>query len=83
LPAVWNCAAAFPGGESEAVVPQIIVLQVQRPPRNYIRRAFAERNSLTTATDDGSAGHKGFVTDLIPSFATTADLSSPAGRCRC
>jgi dihydroorotate dehydrogenase electron transfer subunit len=25
------------------------------------------------ATDDGTAGHKGFVTDLIPAFATTAD----------
>ena len=28
---------------------------------------------LVTATDDGSAGHHGFVTDLLPTYATWAD----------
>jgi dihydroorotate dehydrogenase electron transfer subunit len=53
---------------------QIIVLQgAATASRLYPKELFPPEVSLTVATDDGTAGHKGFVTDLIPAFATTAD----------
>jgi dihydroorotate dehydrogenase electron transfer subunit len=54
---------------------QIIVLQgAATASKLYPKALLPKEISLTAATDDGSAGHKGFVTDLIPSFATTADV---------
>jgi dihydroorotate dehydrogenase electron transfer subunit len=54
---------------------QIIVLQgAATSTKLYPKELLPKEISLTAATDDGSAGHKGFITDLIPSFATTADV---------
>ena len=59
---------------------QIIVLQgAATASKLYPKALLPKEISLTTATDDGSAGHKGFVTDLIPSFATTADVIVACG----
>jgi dihydroorotate dehydrogenase electron transfer subunit len=59
---------------------QIIVLQgAATAAKLYPKELLPKEISLTTATDDGSAGHKGFVTDLIPSFATTADVIVACG----
>jgi dihydroorotate dehydrogenase electron transfer subunit len=53
---------------------QIIVLQgATTAAKLYPKELFPPEVSLTVATDDGTAGHKGFITDLIPTFATTAD----------
>ena len=45
----------------------------------YPKKLLPEDVSVTETTDDGSAGHKGFVTDLIPAFATTADVVVACG----
>jgi dihydroorotate dehydrogenase electron transfer subunit len=59
---------------------QIIVLQgAATASKLYPKALLPKEISLTAATDDGSAGHKGFVTDLIPSFATTADVIVACG----
>ena len=59
---------------------QIIVLQgAATAAKLYPKELLPKEISLTTATDDGSAGHKGFITDLIPSFATTADVIVACG----
>ena len=59
---------------------QIIVLQgAATASKLYPKELLPKEISLTAATDDGSAGHKGFVTDLIPSFATTADVIVACG----
>jgi dihydroorotate dehydrogenase electron transfer subunit len=59
---------------------QIIVLQgAATAAKLYPKELLPKEISLTAATDDGSAGHKGFVTDLIPSFATTADVIVACG----
>jgi dihydroorotate dehydrogenase electron transfer subunit len=59
---------------------QIIVLQgAATAARLYPKELLPSGISVTAATDDGSAGHKGFVTDLIPSFATTADIIVACG----
>jgi dihydroorotate dehydrogenase electron transfer subunit len=59
---------------------QIIVLQgAATAAKLYPKGLLPKEISLTTATDDGSAGHKGFITDLIPSFATTADVIVACG----
>jgi dihydroorotate dehydrogenase electron transfer subunit len=53
---------------------QIIVLQgASTAAKLYPKQLFPPEVSLTIATDDGTAGHKRFITDLIPTFATTAD----------
>jgi dihydroorotate dehydrogenase electron transfer subunit len=53
---------------------QIILLQgAATAARLYPKELLPKEVSLTVATDDGTAGHKGFITDLIPTFATTAD----------
>lgn len=41
--------------------------------RLYPRNFLPEEISLTTATEDGSTGYKGLITELIPTFSTTAD----------
>jgi dihydroorotate dehydrogenase electron transfer subunit len=59
---------------------QIIVLQgAATAAKLYPKALLPKEISLNTATDDGSAGHKGFITDLIPSFATTADVIVACG----
>ena len=59
---------------------QIVVLQgAATAAKLYPKELLPKEISLTAATDDGSAGHKGFVTDLIPSFATTADVIIACG----
>ena len=53
---------------------QIILLQgAATAAKLYPKELLPPAVSLTVATDDGTAGHKGFVTELIPTFATTAD----------
>jgi dihydroorotate dehydrogenase electron transfer subunit len=53
---------------------QIIVLQgAATANKLYPKNLFPPEVSLTVATEDGTAGHKGMITDLIPTFATTAD----------
>ena len=59
---------------------QIIVLQgAATAAKLYPKILLPKDVSVTEATDDGSAGHKGFVTDLIPVFATTADIIVACG----
>ncbi len=59
---------------------QIIVLQgAATAAKLYPKELLPKDISLTVATDDGSTGHKGFITDLIPAFATTADLIVACG----
>jgi dihydroorotate dehydrogenase electron transfer subunit len=59
---------------------QIIVLQgAATAAKLYPKELLSKDISLTAATDDGSAGHKGFVTDLIPAFAITADIIVACG----
>ena len=61
----------------EKVIPscrQIILLQGAATARKlYPKELLPPEVSLTVATEDGTAGHKGLITDLIPTFATTAD----------
>jgi dihydroorotate dehydrogenase electron transfer subunit len=53
---------------------QIIVLQgAATAAKLYPKELLPKEVSLIVATDDGTAGHKGFVTELIPSFAAAAD----------
>ena len=53
---------------------QIILLQgAATANKLYPKELLPSEVSLTVATEDGSAGHKGLITDLIPTFATTAD----------
>jgi dihydroorotate dehydrogenase electron transfer subunit len=53
---------------------QIIVLQgAATKTKLYPKELLPPEVSLTTATEDGSAGYKGLITALIPTFATTAD----------
>ncbi|MDD5288340.1 MAG: dihydroorotate dehydrogenase electron transfer subunit [Dehalococcoidales bacterium] len=53
---------------------QITVLHgAQTEQKLYPKELLPKEVSLITATNDGTAGHKGFVTDLIPTFITTAD----------
>jgi dihydroorotate dehydrogenase electron transfer subunit len=53
---------------------QIIVLQgAATANKLYPKELLPPEVSLTAATEDGTAGHKGLITDLIPAFATTAD----------
>jgi dihydroorotate dehydrogenase electron transfer subunit len=53
---------------------QVIVLQgAATAAKLYPKELFPPEVSLNIATDDGTAGHKGFITDLIPAFAATAD----------
>jgi dihydroorotate dehydrogenase electron transfer subunit len=53
---------------------QIILLQgAATANKLYPKELLPPEISLTVATEDGSAGHKGLITDLIPTFATTAD----------
>lgn len=40
---------------------------------------FPARVQVVLATEDGSRGHKGFVTDLVPEYATWADLVLACG----
>jgi len=67
----------------EAVKPwcrQIIVLQgAAAAAKLYPKKLLPQGASVTEATDDGSAGHKGFITDLIPTFATTPDVVVACG----
>ncbi|HXX59189.1 MAG TPA: dihydroorotate dehydrogenase electron transfer subunit, partial [Dehalococcoidales bacterium] len=39
----------------------------------YPRRHLPPDVEVVVATDDGSAGHKGFVTEFLPEYATSAD----------
>jgi dihydroorotate dehydrogenase electron transfer subunit len=53
---------------------QIILLQgAATASKLYPKELLPPEVSLTVATEDGTAGHKGLITDLIPTFATTAD----------
>jgi dihydroorotate dehydrogenase electron transfer subunit len=53
---------------------QIIVLQgAATATRLYPKELLPPDVSMAVATEDGTAGHKGLITDLIPSFTTTAD----------
>ena len=53
---------------------QIIVLQGAATAKKlYPKELLPPEVSLTVATEDGTAGHKGLITDLISTFATTAD----------
>ena len=53
---------------------QIILLQgAATANKLYPKELLPPEVSLTAATEDGTAGHKGLITDLIPAFATTAD----------
>jgi dihydroorotate dehydrogenase electron transfer subunit len=53
---------------------QIILLQgAATATKLYPKELLPPEVSLTVATEDGTAGHKGLITDLIPTFATTAD----------
>ena len=53
---------------------QIIVLQgAATSQKLYPKELLPPDVSMTVATEDGTAGHKGLITDLIPTFATTAD----------
>jgi len=53
---------------------QIIVLQGAATAKKlYLKELLPPEVSLTVATEDGTAGYKGLITDLIPTFATTAD----------
>ena len=53
---------------------QIILLQgAATASKLYPKELLPPDVSITVATEDGTAGHKGLITDLIPTFATTAD----------
>ena len=53
---------------------QIIMLQgAATANKLYPNELLPSDVSLIVATEDGTAGHKGLITDLIPTFATTAD----------
>ena len=53
---------------------QIIVLQgAATATRLYPKELLPTDVSMAVATEDGTAGHKGLITDLVPSFTTTAD----------
>jgi dihydroorotate dehydrogenase electron transfer subunit len=53
---------------------QIIVLQGAATAKKlYPKELLPPEVSLTVATEDGTAGHKGLITELVPSFTTTAD----------
>lgn len=45
----------------------------------YSPEAFSPGVKVALATDDGSRGHKGFVTDLVPEYAGWADLILACG----
>jgi len=53
---------------------QIILLQgAATANKLYPKELLPPDGSMTIATEDGTAGHKGLITDLISTFATTAD----------
>ena len=53
---------------------QIIVLQGTATAKKlYPKELLPPEVSMVVATEDGTAGHKGLITDLVPSFTTTAD----------
>ena len=53
---------------------QIILLQGAATAKLlYPEKLLPHDVSLTVATEDGTTGHKGLITDLIPSFTATAD----------
>ena len=53
---------------------QIIILQgAATASKLYPRELLPPEVNVTAATEDGTAGYKGLITDLIPAFATTAD----------
>jgi dihydroorotate dehydrogenase electron transfer subunit len=53
---------------------QIIVLHGAATTKKlYPKELLPPEVSLIIATEDGTAGHKGLITELIPTFATTAD----------
>jgi dihydroorotate dehydrogenase electron transfer subunit len=53
---------------------QIIVLQgAATSTKLYPKDLLPSDISIAVATEDGTAGHKGLITDLVPSFITTAD----------
>ena len=59
---------------------QIILLQgAATATKLYPKELLPPEVSITVATEDGSAGHKGMITDLIPAFATTADAVFACG----
>jgi len=39
----------------------------------YPKELLPQGVSIAAATEDGTAGHKGLITELVPSFTTTAD----------
>ncbi len=53
---------------------QIIILHGAATEKKlFPKELFPLEVSLIIATEDGTAGHKGLITELIPTFATTAD----------
>jgi dihydroorotate dehydrogenase electron transfer subunit len=53
---------------------QIIILHGSKTKTKlYPKELLPPEVSLTVATEDGSAGYKGLITDIIPTFTTTAD----------
>ena len=53
---------------------QIVVLQgATTSTKLYPKELLPPGVSIAVATEDGTAGHKGLITDLVPSFTTTAD----------
>ena len=61
----------------EKVIPscrQIIILQgAATAVKLYPKELLPPGVSIAAATEDGTAGHKGLITELVPSFTTTAD----------
>ena len=53
---------------------QIIILQgAATAAKLYPKELLLPGVSLAMSTEDGTAGHQGLITDLVPSFTTTAD----------